>query len=48
MTYTYTITKRVSKKADKETKATGLKEDLIYFQTQPTQAPDNFILNLKA
>ena len=42
VTHTYTTTKRVPRKADKETKATGLKEDPIYFQTQPTQAPDIF------
>ena len=47
MTHTYTTTKRVPRKADKETKATGLKEDPIYFQTQPTQAPDKNYLIVK-
>ena len=46
MTHTYTTTKRVPRKADKETKATGLKENPIYFQTQPTQAPDNIFTML--
>ena len=33
VTHTYTTTKRVFRKADKKTKATELKENLIYFQT---------------